>query len=525
MQGEMKIQNRMHVSDQLKRTSKLFPEKEAIVDLSRDSNPIRNTYQEWDEKSNQVAQALIDTGMEKGDVLAIVGHNSVDWLHVFFGAPRAGIVVSPLNPAIHQDTLNYEIDHCEADYIITDAAFLEKAKIAAEENEAEILAVIPVGGDVDDFPTVQEFIDGYPALPPEVLTGDRDILEILYTSGTTSAPKGVLTSHIGAMSSMMNGALEFGYDENTRFACILPLFHCGQQAHTLAGLVFGMTNVIKREFDPTDFLEEMVEKEGVTAAFLHASQARALAEMDVSDHDTSPLRRVWYAMAPLEQNTISSLNEKWGCKSGLYTGQTETFPPSSLNHPEDEFKLDLNVWGTPCPLQEHAIMDSEGNILDDGESGEICIRGPTVMEGYLKDQEKTKQASLYNWHHMGDLGYFDPEHDLLVFDDRKKDMIKTGGENVPSVRVEGTLDEYPDVDRSAVVGLPHDRWGEAITAFVVGNDVDEDGLIKYCEQNLSRHEVPKRVIEVKDLPHTATNKIQKAELREEYANLYRSEAG
>jgi long-chain acyl-CoA synthetase len=209
----------------------------------------------------------------------------------------------------------------------------------------------------------------------------------------------------------------------------------------------------------------------------------------------------------------------------LASGQTEMYPLTVYFRPEEQLKRIGPYWGAPSILDDTAVMDDNGRLLGEGEIGEIVHRGPNVMEGYYKNPEATAEARAFGWHHTGDLGMWDKG--LLVFKDRKKDMIKTGGENVPSVKVESTLLRHPAVANVATVGLPHEYWTEAVTAFVVlkpEQSVSEGELLAFCKQHLAGFETPKVVRIVDALPMTATGKIQKHVLRHEYQDLYKKEA-
>jgi long-chain acyl-CoA synthetase len=239
--------------------------------------------------------------------------------------------------------------------------------------------------------------------------------------------------------------------------------------------------------------------------------------------DLSSMQRCVYAMAPMDQRTLEEGIRAFGAEFFLGTGQTECFP--STNSFRGEFQLTKkgNYWGESACTLDTAVLDENGNRLPPGQVGEIVWRGPGTMSGYLKNAEATAESRKFGWHHSGDLGYFD-EDGLLVFVDRKKDMIKTGGENVPSVKVERTLLANPKIAAAAVVGLPNERWVEAVTAFVVptpGAELKDEEVIAAAKKELGGFEVPKKVVIVKEMPMTSTGKIKKNILREQYKELYK----
>jgi len=249
------------------------------------------------------------------------------------------------------------------------------------------------------------------------------------------------------------------------------------------------------------------------------------------DHPSRPLRNLsslrlcFYAMAPMAENLLRRLIEAFCPNFTLGSGQTEMYPMTVMFRPEEQLRRFGPYWGTTSILNDTAIMDDNGRLLGPGEVGEIVHRGPNVMEGYYKNPEATAEARAFGWHHTGDLGIWDKG--LLMFKDRKKDMIKTGGENVPSIKVESVLLRHAAVGNAAAVGLPHARWIEAITAFVVlkpGASADEAELIRHCKEHLGGFEVPKAIRVLDALPMTATGKVQKHPLREQYRELYTATA-
>ncbi len=518
------IINRLAFGDILKRNAKILHDKEFAVSYGYGNGNCleRLTYGEMDKKANQFANALIEIGLQKGDKIAMIAANSIEFLVAFFGASKCGVVIVPLNPALSLKDIEYQLKHSETKFVIVDDEFFPKVKVLIENNKLDYILISIKGESCGK--TFQEFINGKPYTEPEVEIRERDILEILYTSGTTALPKGVMESHMNVICGALNGALSTAYigmtKPDTIFTTIMPLFHCAQQAITFgAALIPGGKTVIFRGFTPNVFLEA-VEKEKITAAFLLPTMLRALLDQDISKYDISSLKYVLYAMTPMDENTKRRLIKELGLTIMLASGQTEAFPPTTIFFPEHQLQKEGNYWGTPLFFTEHAIMNERGELLSKNEKGEIVLRGPNVMEGYYKDKEATAEASKYNWHHMGDIGFFDDDG-LLKFDDRIKDMIKTGGENVPSIKVEGVLLSHPGIAEAAVIGVPDKKWGEAVTAIVVPKDplLGENELLSYCKERLAGFEVPKKIVFVESLPKTATGKIQKFILRSRLEKL------
>jgi long-chain acyl-CoA synthetase len=227
-------------------------------------------------------------------------------------------------------------------------------------------------------------------------------------------------------------------------------------------------------------------------------------------------------MAPIAEPLLRRAIAEFCPSFSLASGQTEMYPATTLFAPEQQLQRFGCYWGESTVINDTAIMDDEGNLLPHGETGEIVHRGPNVMEGYYKDAEATEKSRLFGWHHTGDLGRFDQDGQLL-FVDRKKDMIKSGGENVPSIKVESALLRHPAVANAAAVGIPHPHWSEAVTAFVTlkpGASLEAEELIALSREHLGGFEVPKAVVFLDALPMTATGKVQKHALRDAHAGLY-----
>ena len=267
---------------------------------------------------------------------------------------------------------------------------------------------------------------------------------------------------------------------------------------------------------------ETVEKEKISFVFLLPMMYRAfIHHPEREKYDLSSIKTCVYAMAPMDRPTLEKGIEL-GFDFMLGSGQTEIYPGTVFFKPEDQLRKVGSYWGNTAIVNDTAIMDDDGNLLPQGEVGEIVHRGPNVMIGYLNNEEETREARKYDWHHTGDLGYID-EDGLLVFVDRKKDIIKTGGENVASVRIESILLAHEKIANVGVVGLPHERWSEAVTAFVQlkpGFEAEEEEILEYCKANMNKFEVPKKIVILEALPLTTTGKVKKHVLREQFKNLY-----
>jgi long-chain acyl-CoA synthetase len=284
----------------------------------------------------------------------------------------------------------------------------------------------------------------------------------------------------------------------------------------------GAAIYIQRGFDAARLLE-LIETERITQIFgLPMMYRNMLEHPDIERRDLSSLRRALYAMAPMPEAQLRRCIDRFGCDFYLLFGQTEMSPTATLFRPEHQL-THAGAVGTPVVNVQVAIMDEHGRLLPQGHSGEIVYRGPHTLTGYLDNPDATDTAFAHGWFHSGDVGHFDADG-ILWFSDRRKDVIKTGGENVASIEVEKALYAADDnIAEAAVVGLPHERWTEAITAIVVpkpGAHLDENELLGSIRRRLDPYKVPKAIIVVDELPKTSTGKIQKNLLRETYGTHY-----
>jgi long-chain acyl-CoA synthetase len=323
----------------------------------------------------------------------------------------------------------------------------------------------------------------------------------------------------------MSGALDSGWRFDDRFAAMMPMFHTAQlNAFCTPAIMVGATIYVMRGFDPAVLLD-LIEREQITQIFGLPMMYRAMLDHPgFADRDLLSLRRAVYAMAPMPDDLIGRCLTGFGCDFALLFGQTEMSPCTTLFRPEHQLSH-IGAVGTPLIGVQVAIMGPDGDLLPPGKAGEIVYRGPSTMSGYLRDEEATATAFAYGWFHSGDVGYFGDDG-VLWFTDRHKDVIKTGGENVASIEVEKAVYAAdPRVSEVVVVGLPHERWSEAITAFVVprpGQTIDPAGLIAALKARIDGFKVPKAVILVDQLPKTSTGKIQKNVVRSDYAQHYQA---
>ncbi|MBC7213606.1 AMP-binding protein [Extensimonas perlucida] len=510
---------RVTIGDFLRRSAARDPHKTMFV-LGKQ----RMSYGEFNDQVTRCANALLAQGLTRGDRVATLCNNSLEFLIAMFGIHRAGLIWVPINTGLGVDDVNYIIEHSEARFALVDAPLYARPEVRAALEAQPGRGWVLEGEGSGSFSAFAHALAAQSAIETEVEIHDRDVAQIMYTSGTTGRPKGVMQSHLSVVMAAMNNAIEFGLWRDAVNIAVLPLFHCAQHTLMCGVLAAGGTVIVMRSFDPGAVLDA-IENERVT--FL---VGLPLMHQAILDHpsrpgrDLSSLRMCVYAMAPMPETLLRRLIAEICPNYALGTGQTEMYPLTLAFRPEEQLRRFGSYWGVSALINDTAVMDDQGNILGPNEVGEIVHRGPNVMEGYYKNPEATAESRAFGWHHTGDLGmWIDGQ---MMFRDRKKDMIKTGGENVPSVKVEAVLLRHPAVANAAAVGLPHQRWIEAVTAFVMlkpGAQVDEASLIAHCKEHLGAFEVPKAIRIVDALPMTSTGKVQKHPLRDKYRHLYESE--
>jgi acyl-CoA synthetase (AMP-forming)/AMP-acid ligase II len=486
---------RLNVGDALTRTAWRKPDGEAVVDGER-----RFTYTELNAATNRLANDLLARGVERGDPVVLMAGNCVEFLQSYYALAKIGAVAVPINLLWGAGEVGYVIEHSQPKLALVEPAF-----------ESVI-------GDLERLVTPFD-LDGASPAEPERYVEDRDPLGYMYTSGTTSAPKGVVQTHMNVYMNSLTVSTWLHAAESWRYGIFMPLFHTAALGVSSAAILQGATIVLMRGFDPVALLD-MIERERLTYFFGLPMMIRALMETPgFAERDLASLDTIGYAMAPMPDEDLRRALDAFGCNFTLGFGQTEMAPLTTVFPHEDQLDFAGSV-GRQIPNVQTAIMDGDGNLLGPGETGEIVYRSPQTMAGYLHDDEATDEAFRFGWFHSGDVGHFD-EHGVLWFEDRLKDVVKTGGENVASIEVERALyDAEPRILECVVVGLPDDRWGEAITAIVTprpGEPLGEDEVIAAARTKLPSFKCPKRVVFREELPRTSTGKVQKNVLRQQLA--------
>ena len=508
---------RVCVGDVTTRAAEQYGDRPALIEGERTT-----TFRELDARANQLGHALLELGLQHQDVVAMMARNCTELLITYFACAKAGLVFAPVNLGLRGEEILYCLRDARARVLIAEGALAEVARLLPE-NLPDLQAVYWTGTDAQQgigksSGTFDDLVASASGAELEVLVRDREAVQLLYTSGTTAHPKGVLTSHLAVTITALSAALVHRLAPGDPLLVTLPLFHCAQlNAGALPAVLSGAPMVLTQAFDAVA-AAELIERHRVRTLFMLPMMYGALlAESRVREHDLSSVTRALYAMAPMPQERLKAIHELFpNADVVLGSGQTEFTPPTTFQRPEHQWGKAAS-WGPATPMTRTAIMDDDGHLLPRGEAGELVYRGPQVMNGYLNQPETTAESFRHGWFHSGDVAWIDDEG-VVWFTDRKKDMIKTGGENVASIEVERCLMEHPAVADAAVIGVPHERWGEAVTAVVIakpGASVTEAELIEHCRRRLGGFKVPKAVQLRGDFPRTGTGKIQKHLMRSE----------
>ncbi|MHA1649049.1 MAG: class I adenylate-forming enzyme family protein [Candidatus Helarchaeota archaeon] len=478
------------------------------------------SYSQLNKLTNKVANMLYDLGIRKGDKVSVFLPNMPEFVYLYLGIPKIGAVIGPVNALFKAREVHFVVNHSEAKILVTIPKFMRIVN-EVRDQLPHLKHVIVIGEPTENTLNYQELMDqASDAAPPPVSINEKDDpAAILYTSGTTGFPKGVLQTHfnIKRNAEMLVEALK--PEPDYRFMLILPLFHVNAQIVTvMTPLTIGASCILTPGFSAKKHWD-LVAKYRASTFSAVPTILSILLRMPHENLDLSSLKFVICGAAPLPIEVMKEFESTFNCKIVEGYGLTEGTCASSVNPmpTETEDRRKIGSIGIPLPGTEMKIVDENGNEVPPGVKGEIIVKGDNVMKGYFKNPEANAETLKNGWLYTGDIGYM-TEDGFFYIVDRKKDMIIRGGENIYPREIEEVLYSFPGVSLAAVIGVPDEIYGEVPKAFVVmkeGATASADEIIAYCKKNLADFKVPQYVEFRDDLPKNPTGKIMKVPLREE----------
>jgi fatty-acyl-CoA synthase len=506
--------SRQTLGDVLHRSAMRNPRKTAIV-----CGSVSWTFAELDAICDRLARGLAGMGVRPGDRFAILSRNSHAFAALRFALARLGAVLVPINFMLNADEAAFILRHAGARFLAVGPDLVELGRQASErDTKVERLIWLP-GEDVAGAPGGLATFDDLLAAeapPVESIVEGRSLAQIIYTSGTESLPKGAMLTHEALLWEYASCIIEGEIDARDRLLHALPLYHCAQLDVFLGpSISVGATGIITGKPTPDNILS-LLEKHGVTSFFAPPSIWIALLRSAQFDkRDLSKLTKGYYGASIMPVPVLEEIGRRLpNLRLWNFYGQTEIGPLATVLKPEDQVRKAGSA-GRAVLNVETRVVDAEMRDVRPGEVGEIVHRSPQLLSGYYNDEQRTAAAFEGGWFHSGDLATIDDEGYITVVD-RKKDMIKSGGENVASREVEEKIYQHPEISEVAVVGLPDPYWVEAVTAVIVlkpGSKLTETAVVDFCKPRMATFKVPKRVVFVESLPKNPSGKLLKRELR------------
>jgi acyl-CoA synthetase (AMP-forming)/AMP-acid ligase II len=493
------------------RRARRDPGLEALYDVAKGE---RFTYAELNERSNRVAHSLAADGITHGDRVALLLGNGVEFLDSFFGAAKLGAVTVPLNTRLVADEYEFILSDAGAETLIFDEEFTEVvAELRGRGTKTAVRRWVQVGGSPPEgVVSFADWVASADRSEPDIAIEGGDLLFVMYTSGTTGLPKGVMHSHetIAAMLMTVTGSGDWRYTD--RFLNALPLFHVGALSPVLCQIFLGASVILQRAFDPVQSWDLIRDERITTTLLVPAMLQFMLATHQPDSHDVSSLRSVFSGAAPVAVPLINACTDL-GVEIHQVYGLTESAGTVCLISPTDAVDH-VGSTGRAFFFTDVRVIDDNGNDCDPGQPGEVIARGDHVMVGYWNRPDATAEAIVDGWLHTGDVATIDEEGFVTIVD-RVKDMLISGGENVYPAEIESVLMSHDEIADVGVIGIPSARWGESPLAVVVkaSASLTADAVIEHCQGRLASFKTVKAVEFVDVIPRNASGKILKRELR------------
>ena len=485
------------------------------------------SFGEWNERASRLASGLLGLGLSKGERVALLAYNCVEWMELYVALGRAGLVAVPINYRLVATEIRYIAEHCQA------RAFVVQHDLVGSVVPIRDLLDLPDerfihlgdGAPPEGWSSYEALIDRAPVGDTDVEVGAEDIWALMYTSGTTGSPKGVIRSHGAAALLSLVTALDMGFTPDDTALLVLPMCHANSLYFSFAFAYLGATCIIDdhKDFDPEGVLATLSAQRVTFTSLVPAYYIMilGLSEETKRKYDVSRVEKLLISSAPARRDTKLAIGEYF-THSELYElyGSTEAGWVTLLRPDEQHTKLGSigREWTGSGAIK---LLDTDGAEVPDGEVGELFSRTPYAFDGYWNDPERTAQAFRGAWCTVGDLARRDEEGYYYLVD-RKHNMIIRGGSNISPAEVENLLGGHPAVKDVAVIGIPDDQWGEAVHAVIVreaGSVTTEEELLEWCDGRIASYKQPRSIafIEEVDMPRTASGKVLHRALRERWS--------
>ena len=519
----------MNTTEFLDISSAICPDRPAIIFEGR-----RYTFTELNERVNKLADALSKLGIQKGDRVAILQVNCNQYVEAYFATAKVGGIFVPLNFRAKQAELTHMLNNAEPNVLLVGERYIEMVN-SMKPDLTSVKHYISIDGKAEGMLSYEDLLDsGSPEEKTFADINDDDTTVLMYTAGTTGMPKGVPQDHNGYTVYVLQNVEPPNPDVAETNLLTMPLYHVAGMQAMLSATYGGRTIALMRQFESKEWFET-AQREKVTRAMLIPTMLKRIVDdPDFSKYDLSNLRVITYGAAACPFEVLKKALEVFPDRAFINAfGTTETASTVAALSPEDYVftgketeevkekklrRLSSSI-GKALDDVEVQVRDEEGRVLPTGQGGEIVIKGPRIMKGYWKDEERTAKAFTKDgWYRTGDTGYFD-EEGYIYLTGRADDLIVRGGENISPEEVENVLYTHPKIEEAAVIGVPDQEWGQQPRAVVVlkkGQTTTPEEMIEYCRERLAGFKRPRSVVFVDQLPKTSTGKIMRKTIREQH---------